>query len=148
MAFLYIRQRQKAIVGHWRYLMYVTVFITFYYAPPTIVEGHYVFWSVHPYVRSSVRPSDCPSVRLSVRLSRFRLKFLVQVVLLWSWRPINLKLSTHMIWSFSFLSQIRLLTPISRSTKHRKWKCEFQVKVFGQGSFWWSWSPINLKLHK
>ena len=20
-----------------------------------------------------------------------------------------------------------------------------QVKVFGQGSFWWSWSPINLK---
>ena len=21
-----------------------------------------------------------------------------------------------------------------------------QVKVFGQGSFWWSWSPINLKL--
>ena len=22
------------------------------------------------------------------------------------------------------------------------------VKVFGQGSFWWSWSPINLKLSK
>ena len=37
-----------------------------FYAPPTIVEGHYVFWSVPPFVRASVRP--------------FRLKFLVKVV--------------------------------------------------------------------
>ena len=39
-----------------------------FYAPPTIVEGHDVFWSVRPFI--------CPSVRLS----RFRLKFLVKVV--------------------------------------------------------------------
>ena len=28
-----------------------------FYAPPTIIEGHYVFWSVCPSVRSSIRPS-------------------------------------------------------------------------------------------
>ena len=26
-----------------------------FYAPPTIVEGHYVFWSVGPFIRPSVR---------------------------------------------------------------------------------------------
>ena len=41
---------------------------TSFYAPPTIVEGHYVFWSVGPLVRSFVRSS------------RFRSKFLVKVV--------------------------------------------------------------------
>ena len=59
------------------------VIYCFFYAPPTIVEGHYVFWSV--------RPSVLPFVRPFVR---------------------------------SFV----------------------QVKVFGQGSFWWSWSPIDFKL--
>ena len=34
-----------------------------FYAPPTIVEGHYVFWSVPPFVRSFVRPSVCLCVR-------------------------------------------------------------------------------------
>ena len=37
-----------------------------FYAPPTIVEGHYVFWSV----ASSVRSFVCPVSRL---------KFLVEV---------------------------------------------------------------------
>ena len=67
----------------WRTIIWLMMF--HFYAPPTIVEGHYVFWSV----RSSLRLFVCPSVRLSVLL---------------------------------------------------------QVKVFGQGSFWWSWSPIHLKL--
>ncbi|XP_071169607.1 uncharacterized protein [Mytilus edulis] len=34
-----------------------------FYAQPTIVEGHYVFWSVAPFVCASVRPSVRPSVR-------------------------------------------------------------------------------------
>ena len=51
-----------------------------FYAPPTIVEGHYVFWSVRPSVCPFVRSSVRLSVRSSVRLSRFRLKFLVKVV--------------------------------------------------------------------
>ena len=57
-----------------------------FYAPPTIVEGHYLFWSVAPFVRPSVRPSVCGSVRPSVRPSvcgsvrPSRLKFLVKVV--------------------------------------------------------------------
>ena len=42
-----------------------------FYAPPTIVEGHYVFWSVAPSVR--------PSVRLWFR-SSVQVKFLVKVV--------------------------------------------------------------------
>ena len=29
----------------------------FFYVPPTIVEGHYVFWSVGPFVCSSIPPS-------------------------------------------------------------------------------------------
>ena len=40
-----------------------------FYAPPTIVEGHSVFWSVPPLF-----------VHPSVRSSVFRLKFLVKVV--------------------------------------------------------------------
>ena len=48
-----------------------------FYAQPTIVEGHYVFWSVRPFVRSFVRPFVSLSVHSSVR---FRLKFLVKVV--------------------------------------------------------------------
>ena len=40
------------------------------------IYGHYVFWSVRPFVRLFVRPF----VRPFVRLSRFRLKFLVEVV--------------------------------------------------------------------
>ena len=62
--------------------------IVIIYAPPTIVEGHYVFWSVHlfvclsvySFVRLSVHPSVRSSVCSFVRLSRFRLKFLVKVV--------------------------------------------------------------------
>ena len=51
----------------WQLTLSIFIFTDFY-APPTIVEGHYVFWSVPPFVRSSVRSS------------RFRLKFLVKVV--------------------------------------------------------------------
>ena len=41
----------------------------------------------------------CPSVRLY----RFRLKFFGQGSFWWSWRPINLKLSTHVPYDMIFL---------------------------------------------
>ena len=41
-----------------------------FYAPPTIVEGHYVSWSVARFVRPSVRmyvhPFVCASVQVKV----------------------------------------------------------------------------------
>ena len=62
------------------------LFIKFFMPPPTIVDRHYVFWSVGPFVR----------------LSRFRLKFLVKVVFdeaeVQSTR--NLVHMFIMIWSF------------------------------------------------
>ena len=45
------------------------ILVCSFYAPPTIVEGHYVFWSVRPFVRSFVRPSVRSFVRLFVRPS-------------------------------------------------------------------------------
>ena len=40
-----------------RLLINYRAFISFtLFAPPTIVEGHYVFWSVRPSICSSVRP--------------------------------------------------------------------------------------------
>ena len=64
----------------------------FYYAPPTIVEGHYVFWSVRLFVCSFVHPS----VPLQV-------KVFGQGCFWWSWGPINLKLSTHVPYGMIFL---------------------------------------------
>ena len=68
--------------------------VSTFYAPPTIVEGHYVFWSVRPFSHLSVPPS--------VSSSRFRLKFLVKVVfdeveVQSTW---NLVYMFPMIWSF------------------------------------------------
>ena len=37
-------------------------------APPTIVEGHYVFWSVPPFVRPFFRSSVRSFVRLQVKV--------------------------------------------------------------------------------
>ena len=33
-----------------------------FYAPPKIAEGHYVFWSVRPFVCLFIRPSVCPAL--------------------------------------------------------------------------------------
>ena len=47
------------------YTKSATGFCLSFYAPPTIVEGHYVFWSVRPFVRLSVCSSVCPASGLS-----------------------------------------------------------------------------------
>ena len=85
--------------------------------------------------------SVCSFLRLClVRSSHCRLKFLVKVVVdeVEVQSTCNLVHMFPMIWSFLIICQIIILTPISWSTEHRKWKCKVQVKVFGQGSFWWS----------
>ena len=64
------------------------------YAPPTVVEGYYVFWSVHPFVRLSVCSFVC--------LSRFRLECLIKVVFdeVEVQSTSNLVHMFPMIWSF------------------------------------------------
>ena len=67
------------LLPSWSVVSCVLLFVClsfYFYVPPTIVEGHYVFWSVRWFVRSSVRSS----ARSFVRLFRSRLKFLVKVV--------------------------------------------------------------------
>ena len=57
------------------------------YAPTTIVEGHYVFWSVRSFVHSSVH------------LSSFRLKFLVKVV----FDEVEVQLTSNLVHMFTMI---------------------------------------------
>ena len=75
----------------------IYLFLCFYALFLCPVYGHYVFWSVRPlfflsFVHLFVRPSVPHQVKVFVWGSFW-----------WSWRPINLKLSTHVPYDMVFL---------------------------------------------
>ena len=112
-----------------------------FYAPPTIVEGHYVFWSVRPSVYSSVRPF----VPLHV-------KVFGQGSFWWIWSPINLKHSTHVPFDVIFLIFKTHKTfdpqfhgPLNIENESASFRLKFLVKVvFDEVQIQSTWNLVHM----
>ena len=68
---LVVYKHDKTYKTNCKYRVYLFILVDTcdsFLCPPTIVEGHYVFWSVRPFVRASVRSFDRASISLQVKV--------------------------------------------------------------------------------